>query len=752
MTRGQRIGSLTKAELVERLAKHLPGCNATDKCSLTVLLGHAIYYNLLSDMEREETIPRVESTIPCYLHTHVQDPPVRDKIDSYVLAASKLFRRGTLILNRAALWIMGEHVPGPTIPRFNEVIYTPEQEEFIRAMAPNDARSGSIKHAFLPERWPSSTSDLDPLVENVLLTDGYLLPVAPDWREVMSPSGWDNAINRMATKFFGNVQVHAIKNIVPLTHAYLDRINLRNESSRKTLHALFNGPLFPASNVHMDDMDLITTLRSSIGTAEADPRSYLDPTFSVALCRLHFFIVRHNLSTRSYLPIAQRRRLYSYIDSKIYKSLVATTSPAGTNRQYEDGAEITSASVGELINITPTTFNQRRKALRRRLVKQYRRQARTATPGKKRKKAAALARRWSLMGGVGRMAADTRVDSMETDGVGLRLCVKTAIDIKKFVIPIPATLNDAGAKRKRRSRLERSCMKRVVVDQEEQYAQRRQTHPVHIGIDHGRAKPFVAAISKAAYLRPTTNVFTRRRYYYESLHTPRYKWEQHRFHANTDLQSVLSEMAESGGLHNCVHDRWDACLVVERERQSVLEDEYYDIERARWTMLKFRRRKASMARAVSRLWREATEGEPLSRPIVITIGAANFASSGPGELPVPTAALSVAMKVEIRNQRQRGRTIIVQSADEYNTTKCCCACGAVTQAPIVQNRKTRDSEPMSRESRRLRQCTVCEPGGKLRDRDVQAARNILWLSACQYLGLERPSYLARTGVPKLPRH
>ncbi len=71
---------------------------------------------------------------------------------------------------------------------------------------------------------------------------------------------------------------------------------------------------------------------------------------------------------------------------------------------------------------------------------------------------------------------------------------------------------------------------------------------------------------------------------------------------------------------------------------------------------------------------------------------------------------------------------------------CCCACGAVTVAPTIRDPKTGRERP----SRRLRLCTSCNnTADKLRDRDVQAARNILWLTIYKYYGLERPEYLCR---------
>ena len=48
-------------------------------------------------------------------------------------------------------------------------------------------------------------------------------------------------------------------------------------------------------------------------------------------------------------------------------------------------------------------------------------------------------------------------------------------------------------------------------------------------------------------------------------------------------------------------------------------------------------------------------------------------------------------------------------------------------------------------SGRLRCCTQCEPNGKLRDRDIQASRNILIVTLCLFWGYDRPEYLRRRG-------
>ncbi len=118
MAPGQRVNQLTRADLTTRLESAQPGAWSTlskttqRKKSLPALLGHAIHYGLVNKAEVEETTPKEESTMPCYLYTYVTDAAKRQKIQEYVVAASKLFRRGSLITNIVAQSTCGPRLPG----------------------------------------------------------------------------------------------------------------------------------------------------------------------------------------------------------------------------------------------------------------------------------------------------------------------------------------------------------------------------------------------------------------------------------------------------------------------------------------------------------------------------------------------------------------------------------------------------------------------------------------------------------------
>ena len=134
---------------------------------------------------------------------------------------------------------------------------------------------------------------------------------------------------------------------------------------------------------------------------------------------------------------------------------------------------------------------------------------------------------------------------------------------------------------------------------------------------------------------------------------------------------------------------------------------------------------SSLDRAALRLVSRGTEDVPLQRPLVVGVGAGGFASSGRGELAAPTSKVAQALTRALQRERMRGRAVHQLSIDEFRTTKCCCACGEVTDKVWRRDRNgvvMENAKGWRMASRRLRSCTSCSPAGKQRDRDVQGAR------------------------------
>lgn len=176
MPSGQRDGKVTKDVLRERLSSFatpqdfLPTAATS---SVTTLLGHAIFYNVVDELEIEETAPRTEKTIPCYLQPRIRHMPkgTPEAIEKYVLAASTLAHRQGIIGNLLAQRLYGRRSP-PVDNVARRFALASESQQSARLWAfvdPPDVRNSPFKQLFLPERWPTADVVPDADVATILL-------------------------------------------------------------------------------------------------------------------------------------------------------------------------------------------------------------------------------------------------------------------------------------------------------------------------------------------------------------------------------------------------------------------------------------------------------------------------------------------------------------------------------------------------------------------------------------------------------
>jgi hypothetical protein len=807
-----------------------------------------VHYGLISDREINETVPRKETTIACYLRPCVElmPPGFADALEAYVQAASRLYRRGSIIANLIAMSVVVASPPSSSsqqrdgeeeemLPRFGlgeELAASATLRDFA---VPDDPKNSPLKQVFLPERWPTATVQRDARIEAVLRgRHAGRLPSLPDWRYVSGPTGWDNAINRMASKYAGNINVHARAGAHGGVKKYLRRVQLEEGTPRELLLDVILKRLRPLA-IGDADFGMCMDIRTALGVPADDPTNYPFPTppWSPAIFALHAFLVRHGVADRSYLPVAGRNRKYCYVDAKVVRGILGqlkrrqaeeakkarggkktkdTEKSAGVEKPEKPDQEVEedveeaaggnageaveeeSQCVGDLLGLDPETFNQRSKTTRRRARRCLRggrggrrerggnssRRKRVREQQKRQRKMRERARRL----GRGRMNARARVDSFETDGVGMRLCVKTPVDYSKFIRPLPATLptttttkTTAGV-RGRTGRARRTGVDAVDVKEaappasccsssacspspcsHHHHQPAGGVRVVAVGVDTGRAKLFTAAVSRDPLKKPESLAFTRRQYYASMGYWRHQKWNKERSQGDR-MRIALAALAGAGGLGNADEARWAASLDAERAHERVLLEEYLEgAEHALWRMRLFRKKRQALDRATGGLLRLAAQPPPArtacklggkggekkpEKPVVVVVGIGNgrFAPTGRGEMAVPTTMLGVAFK------RAAGRAetpVMLRSIWEHRTTLCCCACGSETSPPLVRAGTERTGRT-ERRSRRLRLCTSCETTGKRRDRDVQAARNILWLLQHEYWGAERPPYLCRDPV------
>lgn len=780
--RGHRDGQLTKHALRERLSTSFPDAELSASLSLKELLGHAMFHGIVSVKEIDETTPRNESVVPCYLHTYVRHADHRRKLEEYVQVSSRLYRRGTIFLNLHAQRRCGPRLPGASDssvsvwrPQYRVREVSDEIRTLLEELEPDGVRaeSNTMKHAFLPERWPSRDVPRRQEIDELLRT-ATPPPCPTNWLDVMSGhvSGWDNAINRMMTRFIGNVKVHTTANLprevrkylwnVPLTTVLWEEQEEASHVPRDVVTDAVFSPLRPilASN---EDWEMAMDLRAALmgpgaNKVTEDKRRWFvhgyvpnTVTYSKDVLRLHLFLCINGVSERSLLPVANRGRHYTYVDSKIATHLLAITHKVRT-LNGDDAS--TSHSFGELLGISPAEFNATRRSLRKDIRKK-----KSRCPGhlmrdpKKLKRAMKDRKRWRSIG-ASKMNPGARVDSIETDGVGLRIVVKTKEPMKDYCKPIGGRRSKPTPKS-----VQRKPKKTSLLDDFPHHPRAfvsGTAPPIFVSMDEGRAKPFSASISQVVYKKPTSTAFHRARYYSEMGFKSRQMWEEEIVAMNPALKSAIEALSVTGGIKNCDHACWERYLATEGAHRTVLDDQYYgNVERARWTMRLFRSKKRSLDGAARRLVTSATFADgkrlPLDRPLVVGAGDAVFPSCGPhGELPAPTAQFARALVRALKGEQRTGRHVETHSLDEFRTTMCCCSCGGVSVRPMVRKKKrNREGVETIKDgpSCRLRQCTdvQCNPDGKFRDRDVQGSRNLLWILVAKYYGFSRPEYLCRPG-------
>jgi len=454
-----------------------------------------------------------------------------------------------------------------------------------------------------------------------------------------------------------------------------------------------------------------------------------------------------------------------------------------------DGGDIDSESLGTLVGLTPESFNADRIRIRREIQKKL---SRPKKPGGRPSDFQRRLKKKRMRLGAGRMHPEAIVQSLETDGVGARLCVKTPRDMRGFILPLPdieaSETTETSQPRKRLKRADWIAMmaakKEVAAakEQEDRDAiceQRRRENPVALCTDRGRKKLAASAVSTNPLKKPDTDVFTRSRYYSEMRYWRHQSWSASRMQQPL-VAEALEEMSRAGGLRNCNPDVWDATLQVEKSYQDVLDMEFLEVpDYSLWRMRMFRLKRASLDRATFKLLKRAMHGQPAGRGLVVGVGDGSFCSTGRGELSAPTTSMDKAMSRSIRmfrdipknkNRRREEknperlpeRKVEFLRVPEYASTMCCCACGQLTlPAPVIVRDRETGEEKMTT-SRRLRLCTMCDPtdgkrygerssptehafGVRRRDRDVQGARNLLWIMKLEYMGGDRPWYLTRRG-------
>ena len=567
-------------------------------------------------------------------------------------------------------------------------------EAFVRAL---DTK-GSYERIALHEHVVDSTRDhpINPFIDRTLQESPLLRSFGDSeaLRALVGLGGFDNAKKYIATKVKTNVNQHVLRHILPRVVRHLLRGCHANSDIDGVKELFYSG--VTEKTVHSDDIERIASMRSIFVTKKYTPEGISLPEEpNVKMISLHLECCAAATGEDVFAPFPScgLGRNYQRLCTRLFKFL-------------------TGEDLVEALHLTPLAWRARMKAQRR----------------KKRRK-----HKKNKPGGITRIRKEHLISSIETDGVGLSIVLKAERKMPQFKIvkeEVPKKQRDEEAKRRLEEKL---CRLGSLPN-----AKRR-------ALDPGRVKLFVSAEENqrenpedpASYKKIT---FSREKLFRMTGRLQNEEWTNRRVTENPDVASAMQALTSAGGVKCHDENAWNVYLTRRHEHRVVLEDEFVRLDdRCRLRMATFRKRQRALAHAADSLVMDCVREKV---PCILGYGTGwGGGCGGKGERTVPVKAMYRAVIEAFKRHRLEGGVVDVW---EFLSTQKCHRCGEKMQVlyrpSLTEHRQ---------EERDFRCCTKCvDQQRKYRNRDFNAAINILKCLQAMLEGAPRPEYLCPLPRPK----
>lgn len=683
---------------------------------------------LLSEYEQESMLPMDFTVVKTHLWTHLKEASVRDCIDEVVELVTRMYTVGTRFLGA---WVLE-----------NESHL--EDEAFFKETLKNDT---FLKHAF------RGRLDKGTIHESIAQSNAFreieaLYPSIKGLKDVLPDmTAWNNLVGSIVSTYKESLSLHVRLHMWTRVQGHIKRHACRvlpgakivTKDKQKTITwdggSLTLGALYGA----ITDEKKCETLPDDIQTEVRHIATFMSPSVRKVLAnkvperltndlfRLHLYMRSHvpfelvtdekqcedevlDLSKVeeardddvpvqmkackgwSPVPISKLGRVHITIDES--KVLPAIVKKCKLNK---------NTTLSSLLGIDRASLKAKREDIRKRIRRMNKKH--TTQEKKKRSRARKSAKNNGL-GLMMRLASGAKPRSVQTDGVSL--CIRYAqLAIKKPEVKL-CSLKEF--KESTNARLMANDPGRVNLFQ---LVEERSDHK-HSCMRFPRSKYRVVGLGEELQRRRAAR-------------------------KTQDVNKVEGLLAQVGGWRARSYESYIEALRVFNTHGDALIQHYSQKVYVQEKMLSYRRRQSVIIQRFANFIDRDNLGEKhkhdVTRGIILGMGNASFAPSGKGETPVPTTRNG---KLFERYLRSRSIPYRIVPIDEYKTSQCCHRC-----QKVMASLWDKETHRAIRGWKLCRHCGEDKANPKLRNRDVNAAINILHCLMAVIEGAERPCGLRR---------
>ena len=743
-------------ELIDRLIKKDDQLNSEDlhNLSRSEIVHKAFEYGVIDEIEFIASIPSDNYVVKSYLWSYLHNPTHRKKVREYAIVCTKIQNRAYLTL-KTAYFLCSSGQLGEQ----NNV------ETFVKALLTQPSKG--FEYLVLPEHLPDTSHPLKPIVDATRRAKPEFYDgLCNSLENLVKRSGLSNAKNYIATKIrtavFNNVFMHLHSRV----RGSLEARKHPNEQSDLNGMTEFYMKGSTDKFIGVEDKKTIISLRKVFlsedeSTKEKElPEASQTPTEKQMLLHLDCCKLAEDTS-KSFTPFpnASFTRCYQRLCTYLFCLLLGVKDMHAT------------------INLSPS-FEQKQAKHNRNKVSNKKKDKSKQNGKRKRKRNGYFTMR--------KNGKNALVTSIETDGVGMSIVLlierpQSETNIKNNGKPFTLKEKKEFAIKKRQEKI---CKFVKIINKE-------RNEVILKGLDPGRVNLYTTAEENGKngeHPNYEKQFYSRNRHLKKCARDRMTEWRDKQAQ-QPHIAHALRVLSTTGGAKTNVASRWFSYLNERFTHQQVLEEEFMlDDERYKKKMVQFRLAQRALTRAADRIILANNEPDQNNKrkPVIIGYGTGKGNGGGhKGEPAVPVKAMYRALIQAFKRHRIEGGVLDIW---EHLTTKKCYKCHEFTKAreiswsiEDVEKEKKRlterwevlcreaeeknepkptlilpsDDELLSRKKidrdfRICESCHSCEQPWKLRNRDFNAAINILILLETELEGKERPEYL-RTQKKKRTR-